>query len=73
MIIGQNIATGSTLNDIENWPDMIKDITVEDIQKAAATYLNFQNPWLRPPVTGYLYPKKKELQNPEDKNKEDAQ
>ena len=73
MIIGQNITTGSTLDDIENWPEMIKAITAEDIQNAAATYLNFQNPWLRPPVTGYLYPEKQELQNPEDKNKEDAQ
>ena len=56
MTIGHNIATGSTLDDIENWPQMIESVTAEDVKRVSNTYLNFDNPWIRPPVTGYMYP-----------------
>ena len=65
MTIGYNIGTGSTLDDIENWPENIGKITKEDIKRVANTYLDFSNPWLRPPVTGYLYPEKQETQKEE--------
>ena len=64
MIIGQNVATGSTLNDIETWPEMIEAVTVQNIQRVAKKYLDTQNPWLRPAITGYLYPEMTEKKIP---------
>ena len=60
MTIGYGITTGSSLDDIENWPEMIKAITKENVQSVAQKYLDPDAPWLRPAVTGYLYPKKAE-------------
>lgn len=60
MTIGYNITTGSTLDDIETWPNMIEQVTIEDIQRVAKTYLDKNNPWIRPAITGFLYPKKQE-------------
>lgn len=56
MIIGRARTTGSDLNDIENWPDMIEAITAEQVQQVATRYLDLEKPWLRPAITGYLYP-----------------
>ena len=58
MTIGYGITTGSTLDDIENWPEMINAITAEDVKRVANTYLNPKTPWVRAGVTGYLYPEK---------------
>lgn len=58
MTIGAALTTGSTLDDIENWPDDIEAITPKQIQDAASKYLNNQTPWIRPSIDGYLYPLK---------------
>jgi zinc protease len=55
-IIGAAVMTGSTLQDIESWPQDIAAVTPARVQEAAATYLNEDNPWIRPAVEGYLYP-----------------
>lgn len=59
MIFGHAISTGSTVEDIENWPVDIGKITPKDVQDAAATYLNKKDPWVRAPITGYLLPEDK--------------
>ena len=56
MIVGRGLTTGSTLDDIENWPDDIAKVTKEDIQSVAKKYLDNQNPWLRTSITGHLIP-----------------
>ena len=38
-LYGTTLATGSTVKDIEEWPDRIKKVTTADIQKVAAKYL----------------------------------
>ena len=45
------MTVGRTVNDIESWPDAISKVTVEDLQKAAAKYLD-----MRRSVTGWLLP-----------------
>jgi zinc protease len=50
-IYGASLATGSTIEDIEEWPDRIKRVTSADIQKVAAKYLQADSS-----VTGYLLP-----------------
>lgn len=59
MIIGRARTTGSTLDDIENWPDMINAVTAKQVQQVATRYLDLENPWLRPAITGYLHPEEK--------------
>lgn len=39
MVIGYGLVTGSSLNDIENWPEDISKVTAAQIQNAAAKYL----------------------------------
>jgi len=56
MIIGYGLATGVTLDDIENWPADITSVTAQDVQRVAATYLDKAKPWVRPAVTGYMMP-----------------
>lgn len=63
MIIGRALTTGSSLDDIENWPDQIAAINEGDIIKAAQQYI-LDNPNY---VTGYMRPKT------EDNTPEDAQ
>lgn len=62
MIVGYGLTTGASLEDIENWPNDIAEVTAADVQRVAATYLNRAKPWIRPAVTGYLMPKDKEAQ-----------
>ena len=50
---GWNIAVGRTVADIENWPAAITKVTLDDIKKVAAEYLD-----IRRSVTGYLVPDK---------------
>ncbi len=67
MIIGYSIITGSTLNDIETWPAQIESVTKEDIQEAAALYLNPDAPYKNPPVIGILLPVTQTAAAKEDK------
>jgi zinc protease len=48
---GWGLALGRSVQQIEGWPDALKKVTVEDIKRAAAAYLD-----LRRSVTGYLTP-----------------
>lgn len=48
---GWNLAVGRTVADIEGWPDVISKVTLDDIKKVAAEYLD-----IRRSVTGYLIP-----------------
>lgn len=56
MVFGQALATGATIDDVEYWPRDIAAVTAEQVQAAAAQYLDPDNPGTRPPVTGYLLP-----------------
>lgn len=46
---GWRLATGMTIKDVEEWPDRLKQVTVEDIQAAAHKFLVDKNS-----VTGVL-------------------
>jgi zinc protease len=46
---GEALTTGSTVNDIEHWPDRIRAVTAEQVQDAARQWLD-----KRRSVTGYL-------------------
>jgi zinc protease len=48
---GWNLATGRTVEDVEARPDRLKAVTREDVQAAAAKYLDRKRS-----VTGYLIP-----------------
>ena len=50
-IYGVALTTGGTVEDIREWPDRIKKVTVEDIRKVATKYLGADRS-----VTGYLLP-----------------
>lgn len=56
MIVGYNLITGATLDDIEYWPYRIETVTKEQVQDVAQTYLNPQKPHQHPPVEGVLLP-----------------
>jgi len=58
MIFGHAYMTGSTIEEIENWPTELSKVTPQNIKNVATQYINSQAPWIRPPVTGYLYPEK---------------
>jgi zinc protease len=48
---GWALTVGRSVNDIESWPDAISKVTLEDVQKVAAKYLD-----IRRSVTGWLLP-----------------
>jgi zinc protease len=48
---GWRLATGMTVADVEQWPDRLMRVTVNDIREAARKYLVDKNS-----VTGYLLP-----------------
>ena len=48
---GWGMVVGRTIADIDAWPDRIAKVTVDDVKKAAVTYLD-----VRHSVTGYLLP-----------------
>ncbi|MEQ1670219.1 MAG: pitrilysin family protein [Hyphomicrobium sp.] len=50
---GWNLAVGRTVADIEGWPAAISKVSLDDVKKAAAQYLD-----IRHSVTGYLVPDK---------------
>lgn len=62
MIMGQALTTGSTIDDVENWPEDIAKVTAAQVQAAAAKYLDDKNPWIRVSITGYLRPLDKETE-----------
>lgn len=55
MIVGRALTTGASLEDVENWPQMIDAISLEHVNAAAAKYLNPDENG-PPQVTGYLLP-----------------
>jgi zinc protease len=59
MIFGYALATGSSIADVENWPNDIANVTAADVQRVAKEYLSVDKPWIRPAVTGYLLPEEK--------------
>ena len=65
-IFGYSLLTGSTIDDIENWPFDIATITSTQIQEVAKKYLSGNTPYIRPPVEGYLYPPKAQNKDQEE-------
>lgn len=65
MIFGQALVTGSTIDDVEYWPQSIAKVTAEQIHDVAKKYLDLDNFGVNPPVTGYLLPQKKVENIPE--------
>lgn len=62
---GFGLAVGQTLEEIENWPDEIRKVTLEDVKSVAAKYFN-----PKASVTGYLRPKpSKEAEAPKQKDR----
>lgn len=56
MVVGYTLVTGSSLEDLETWPQQIEGVTAKQVQEAAAKYLNPDAPTSTPFVNGYLYP-----------------
>lgn len=56
MIFGEALTTGSRVEDVENWTTDIQTVRATDVKDVAALYLNPEKPYIRLPVTGYLYP-----------------
>ncbi len=54
-IYGSELAVGSTIADIQEWPDRIEAVTAEEIRAAAAKWLR-----ARRSVTGWLLPDEQE-------------
>src|SRR5690606_20509507 len=50
-IYGSTLATGGTVQEVQEWPDKIRQVTAAQVQAVAAKYLN---PDIS--VTGYLLP-----------------
>src|SRR6185312_10152215 len=48
---GWRLATGMTIEDVEAWPERLKQVTVDDVKGVARKYLVDKNS-----VTGYLLP-----------------
>jgi zinc protease len=57
---GEALATGSTVEDVQHWPDAVRAVTAEQIHAAARRYLD-----KRSSVTGYLI---KDTSRPEGKH-----
>lgn len=50
-IYGSTLATGGTVDDVEQWPQRIRNVTAQDVKAAAARYLALEHA-----TTGYLLP-----------------
>lgn len=61
MVIGYSLITGSTLDDVEYWPQNIAQVTAAQIQSVAAKYLDTESPEARY-VTGHLLPAQAEAE-----------
>lgn len=55
MAVGQALASGATLDDIEYWPDRIAEVTPEEVTRVLKQYLDPDHPE-RAAVTGYMLP-----------------
>lgn len=51
---GQGLATGLTIEDVNDWPDVLASVTAEDVSKVAQRLLNS-----KATVTGWLLPEDK--------------
>lgn len=68
---GSTLTTGGTIDDVENWAELIDSVTLEQIQEAAKKYLDADKPWYRPSVVGHLLPPdKEENRNENEETKE---
>lgn len=56
MVVGQSMITGSSLEDIETWPQHVSKVTAAQIQDVAKKYLDPRNYGMSPYVTGYITP-----------------
>ena len=50
-IYGSTLATGGTVQDVEEWPDRIRKVSADDVKAVAARYLGLAHS-----TTGYLLP-----------------
>lgn len=50
-IYGATLATGGTVQDVEQWPDRIRKVTADEVKAVAARYLGMDHA-----TTGYLLP-----------------
>lgn len=48
-IVGVGLTTGLTLEEIQNWPELLQSVTTEDVQNVARKYLDADRS-----ITGYL-------------------
>jgi zinc protease len=55
MVVGQALAAGATLDDVETWPAHIGAVTPDEVRAVLEKYLNPETP-AHQPVTGYLLP-----------------
>jgi zinc protease len=55
MDVGQALAAGATLDDVEYWPARINETTPEEVGRVLKKYLDPDHPD-RQPVTGYMVP-----------------
>ncbi len=61
-IFGSALASGQTIDDVQNWPAHVEAVTKEDVQRVAKEYLS------QDPVSGYLEPKMEDVSSaPADK------
>lgn len=56
MTFGHAITTGSTIDDVEDWPDLIQTVTAAQIQAVAKKYMDENVPWKRSSITGHFLP-----------------
>ncbi len=69
MTVGQSLASGLTLDDVEYWPHHLDAVTKEQIQAVAVKYLDPDQINRRPFISGYLLPPVSETK-PESGKKE---
>lgn len=72
MMIGYALTTGSTLDEVENWPEAIAKITAADIQRVAKTYLDDDQPWHRPAIQSHYLPVEESSSQIEDESNKEA-
>jgi len=69
MVIGRALTTGSTLDDVESWPQDIGTVTAVQVQDVAARYLDPDKADLRS-VRGYLLRAKTPDENEQEEDEE---
>lgn len=60
MVFGHALATGSSVDDVEQWPAKIEGVTAAQIQDVVKRFLNPDADQKNPVVTGFLLPPEKE-------------